>query len=373
MHALLIGRGHSLAWVLPQMLSRAGFSVDVITSSSFMRRAKFVRHCDIVPLSRSLIPTIRRRMGNSYNWIIVTEDGTLSEILESDLSVEEKRKLLPVQGEEHFAHLYSKIGLSRAFKTHGVNTPPFLVIHNREEALLAANQLGYPILLKRDASGGGNGVFPCNSPSDINALSESTFAKPLLAQKKISGFELDLSALYLEGELVHFSYAKVEKTVKNFGPSTLRTYRPLREVDREIFYELKQIGRALGANGFTNIACIQSDRGRFYFETDMRPNAWVEVPRYFGEDPANQIRDWFHCREPLIPPPSPACSSEILIPYFLRLKWFELLINRHNVWKFIPRDDRILTAKLVARAFMASIAKGVIPTKYHQRVRQCFQ
>ncbi len=335
-----------------------------------MRKCKFVRHCDIIPLHESLLPAIHQRIDEPYNWVIVTDDETLREILESDLSTEQKLKLLPVQREENLTHIYSKIGLSKLFSAHGVNSPPSLVVHSREEALSAANQLGYPILIKRDASGGGIGVFPCDAASDLKALQPQLFVEPLLVQKKISGFEVDLSALYLEGELIHFNYAKVEKSFENFGPSILRTYRPLSRIDRGIFAELKQIGRTLGAHGFVNIGCIQSDDGRFYFEADMRPTVWVESTRYFGEDPALRIKNWFLRKEVLNPSAPSSQPEQILIPYFLRLSWFELLTNRYNVWKFIPKDDRPLTVRLLIRAVVASVAKGLIPTKYHQQVRQ---
>lgn len=351
------------------MLSRAGFSVDVITSASLMRSCKFVRHCDLVPLRHSLIPTITQSLKTPYDWILITEDGTLGEILRSDLSTEEKRRLLPVTSEENFDHLYSKIGLSKAFFTHGVNTPPSFAAHDKTEALSRANQLGYPILIKRDASGGGDWVFACNSPSDFDTLHPRLFAKPVLVQKKISGIELDLSALYLEGDLVHFSYAKTEKSLKKFGPSILRTYYSLNGADEAIFHELRQIGKALGAHGFANIGCIQSNAGRFYFEADMRPNVWVEVTKHLGEDPAIRIQNWFSRRETLNPPTPSAHPASMLIPYFLRLRWFELLTNRYNVWKFIPGDDRKLIARLLAQTIVANIAKGMLSKKYLRKIR----
>jgi hypothetical protein len=384
MTALLIGRDYTLAWTLPQMLSRAGFCVDVISSSLLMKSCKFVRNCDIVPLNQSLLPTITQRMRKGYDWIIITEDGTLTEILKSNLSVEDKLKLLPVQKEENFIHLYSKIGLSQVFSAQGVNTPPFFVAKNLTEALLGASQLGYPILLKCDSSGGGGGVFECNAPSDFSSIKVKIFDKPILVQKKISGIEIDLSALYLGKDLIHFSYAKVEKVCLNkFGPSSLRTYRPLSAINAQIFHELGHIGKVLGAHGFTNIGCIQSDDSRFYFEVDMRPNVWIELPRCFGEDPSIRIQKWFSCKEKLSYP-IPALlnqPSQVLIPYFLRLKRFELLFNRYNVWKFIPKDDWKLVARLlIKRTFSFRIKhnviiaiKRIIPKKYHRKIRELKQ
>jgi hypothetical protein len=381
LNALLIGRDHALAWTLPQLLSRAGFYVDVISSSPLMRNCKFARNCDIVPSTQSLLPAITRRIRSNYDWIVITDDGTLTEISKSNLSIENKLKLLPVQKEENFSHLFSKIGLSQVFFANGVNTPPFFVAENLNEALLRANQLGYPVLLKLDSSGGGGGVFECNAPSDFKALKVQFFDNPILVQKKISGIEIDLSALYLEQDLIHFSYARPEKVCLNkFGPSLLRTYYPLSRVDTQIFQELSHIGKVLGAHGFTNISCIESQGRRFYFEVDMRPNVWIETPRHFGEDPAIRIQKWFSTKEKLSYPVPllPNQPSQILIPYFLRLKSFELLFNRYDVWKFIPRDDwKLITRLIIKRMFSSKlnhhivvIAKRIIPQKYHNRIRQ---
>lgn len=356
MNALLIGRSDSLAWALPSLLVRAGFVVDAITSNSCLKYSKFIRNCTVVHRDQSLLCEIVRHLKQQYDWIIITEDGVLEEVLNSKLSLEEKLKILPVQRVENFCHLYSKIGLSKVLAAAGVNTPPFAIAHNREEALVKAEQLGYPVLLKQDSSGGGCGVVECETPSEIHP-----FHTPLLVQKKISGIELDLSAVYLEGELVHFGYAKIEKTSRRFGPSCLRTYRPLSTLGPEIFRELAHIGKALGAHGFTNTTCIQDLQGRrFYFEVDMRPNVWVAAPRFFGEDPAVRIREWRLGHKALTYPVMPKQPSEILIPYFLRIKRYELLLGRYRVWQFIPWDDFKLVSLLIFRRFLSFGLRGAI-------------
>jgi hypothetical protein len=379
--ALLIGRDYTLAWSLPQLLFRAGFCVDIISSSPVMRHCKFARNCTIIPGAQSLLPAISRSMKKGYDWIVITDDITLAEVARSPLPLEEKLRLLPVRKEENIGHLYSKIGLSQTFTAQGVNTPPFFVGKNLTEALLGADQLSYPVLLKLDSSGGGDGVFECHTPADFRKLKASHFEQSFLVQKKISGVELDLSALYLEQNLIHFSYSKPEKICLNkFGPSLLRTYHPLSTVDRQVFYELSHIGKVLSVHGFTNISCIESEGRRFYFEVDMRPNVWVEAPRYFGEDPSRHIQEWFTSKKRLSYPVPRLSSqpSQILIPYFLRLKKLELLFNRYHVWKFIPQDDWKLSVRvMIKRLFsfgitrsMTLLAKRMIPLKYHNSIRK---
>lgn len=378
--ALLIGRDHSLAWALPQLLTRAGFQTDAIFSSPLMRRCKFLRYCNIVPSHLPLGPAITTQIEkNHYDWIIPTEDGVLIEILSSHLPLETKLKILPIQTEKNFSHLYSKIGLSKIFSAQGVLTPPFLIAQGVTEVLAAAEKIGYPVLVKRDCSGGGNGVFEIQNSSALYSLNAQILEESLLIQKVIKGVELDLSGIYFEGKLIHFNYAKVEKVCSKFGISSLRKYYSLSTVAKQIFQELAHIGRVLGIHGFTNIGCIESEGRRFYFETDIRPTAWVEFPRFLGEDPAIRIREWFLNKKTLIYPvrAAPNYPSHLLLPYFLRLKRSELLLNRHSVWKFIPRDDPELIFILLRRFLFSvgiktriiAIIKLLIPKKYHKTAR----
>jgi hypothetical protein len=306
-------------------------------------------------------------MREPYDWFIITEDAVLLEVLHSALSIPDKLKLLPVQEEKNFSHLYSKIGLSNLFSAAGVSTPPFVVAKNLIEALSGAEQLGYPLLLKQDSSGGGQGIVECNTPLDLQS---QLFSRPLLLQKKLPGTEVDVSAIYLEGNLIHFNYAKVEMQCQKFGASSLRTYHSLSSVEEQVFQELAQIGKVLGAHGFTNIGCLQFEGRRFYFEADMRPTVWVEFPRFFGEDPALRIEKWFSHKQILrYPVPAlPNQPSQTRLPYFLRLKRLDLVLNRHHVWKFIPKDDPKLIVKLLLifmlsvgiRTYLRSIIKRII-------------
>jgi hypothetical protein len=252
-----------------------------------------------------------------------------------------------------------------------------------DEACKAAEDLGYPVLLKVDASGGGGGVYNCLSSADFYCLNADIWLKSVLIQKKIHGRDLDLSALFLEGELIHFSYSKVEKIVLNhFGPSSVRTYFSLSSVDEKIFDELREVGKALGAHGFTNITCIEAydGSGRYYVETDMRPNVWLDAPRFFGENIAERITLWYSKGESLQYPVKSVegFPSQMLIPFFLRLTLMELLTNRYQVWKFIPKENGMLIAKLIFKKLRRSIPKNllkslikrVIPKKHHQSLKQ---
>ncbi len=359
--ALLIGRGAGLLLHLPHLLNRVGFQIDVIGSCPIMRHSRFIRNYVDVPWSHSLIPAIRQQLKNRYDWIIACEDGILSEILTSNLSLEEKLKILPVTGTDHFYHLFSKIGLHKAFLKHGIKTPVSFIVHSKAELMSKSQTLDYPLFLKQDASSGGQGVRECHGIGDVDLIEESFFAQPILVQKKIFGETLDLSGIFLEGQLVHFSYARQDKVVyRHLGPSCLRTYSPLSSIEKECFEALTQIGKALGVHGFTNITCIRQANGEYYFfEVDLRPNVWVDYAKYFGEDPAERIRQWFLERKTLTYPVNSKDSScdKVVLPYFLRLKLWELLFNRYKVWRYLPWKEWRILLRLIVRGKMAAPCK----------------
>ena len=222
------------------------------------------------------------------------------------------------------------------------------------------------MLVKKDANNGGNGVYRCESAGDVWKLKAALGHGPLLVQQLIAGKEVDLSAIFFEQKLVHFAYSVIERTVPgNTALSALRTYYPLPLAGEEVFEEVAALGRALDANGFVNISCIEAEdgSGRYFFEADMRPNVWVDVSRFYGEDAAERIRGWFAEGEYLRRESIGGAAScvPVLIPYFKRIARWELLVNRYNVWRFIPWIETSVVLRLLCSRAVMPVARSVVP------------
>lgn len=381
MRVLLVGKFYQCAWMLPELLARAGFSVDVITCSPLMRSSKYVQQCFVVKDSESAAILAFEQRGPNYDWIIITDDSLLKEISKSSRTNEDKLRLLPILREENLGHIYSRIGFAKTLFQNNISTPDFRIVNSLSDALVAGREIGYPVLLKTDSSGGGSGIFACHSEEDIY---QYTFHEPLLMQKQIMGRELDLSALYFEGNLIHFNHAEVKEVIYEYGPSRLRKYTPLSLVDKAFFEELSALGKALGAHGFVSISCLESHEGRFYIEADMRPNVWVDFPRFVGEDLATRISNWFEKKETLsYPVKGPLGSSPLVLPYFLRLERWEILLNRYHVWRFIKGEDKFLIRKVLFEHMRPQISlsrfpfvKSLTPSKIKkkwQKLKNIFQ
>ncbi|RFC36207.1 MAG: ATP-grasp domain-containing protein [Candidatus Nitrotoga sp. LAW] len=381
LQALLVGENVELMIAVPTLLSRAGFVVDVITNSYIFKKHPAIRDFVFVANPDDIARVAFEKNSNDYSLIVIGDDNTLKKILSSDLSVEEKVELLPIQTIKNLDHIYSKIGLSKVLQEFGINTPEFRIAKDKSELKKSVESLGYPVLVKVDSSGGGFGVFECSGNDDIEALLNKFQIYPVLLQKKIQGIELDLSGFYQNGKLIHFSYSRIERASGKFGASALRTYVQIAHLQKDIFDELDLLGKALGANGFVNIACIQSDndKKRYFIEADMRPNAWVDFSKHFGDDPAVQINNFFSNGN-ILQHPYPINSTypdKILLPYFSRIKLWELAINRYFVWRYIPNKDHlIITSYLIIRKIKTIVIrefKPLMPEKYWIKLKCVYQ
>jgi hypothetical protein len=272
-------------------------------------------------------------------------------------------RLLPVLSEKNFEHLFSKIGLSLALEKSGISTPAYLVARNEEELVTSAQAIGYPVLVKLDSSAGGRGIFECLDETDVEALRKTLKPYPVLVQRKVKGVEVAVEAFYRDGELVHFAYSVPEKAKYRFGPTSVRSYHQVASLEGRVFDELRLLGKALGAHGFTSIGCMYSeqDNRRYYFEADMRPNLWIDQPRYLGDDWAAIIYRYFSEGETL----SHRCSfnfqhpEQVLISHYLRLTLAELVFNRYQVWNYLPENFLYLIIRYRILAWVVSVVHKI--------------
>jgi hypothetical protein len=344
--ALLLTQNIISIMTIPDLLSRAGFIVDCISTTKLKKDQESVSKFISVADGDELIETATKILRDNYHLVVIGEDDLLKKILNANLSDDVKLKLLPIIAIKNFRHIYSKIGLSTVLKEHGVSTPEFLIVNEKSELRVSAEVIGYPVFLKIDSSGGGSGVYECSNDRDIDDLSDQLKTYPVLMQRKIQGTLLDLSGFYQNGRLIHFSYSYPKKFVTNkLAPSSVRMYLQLAAVEKTVFDELARLGKALGAHGFTNTTCIHSnqDQKLYFFEADMRPNVWVDFTKYFGDDSAIRIAEYFTSGRVLEYPcrPNNKYPEKILLPHFFRIKLWELIVNRYSAWKYIPKNNPI--------------------------------
>ncbi len=361
--ALLIGKSFELTTAPLPLLKRANFDVDLIAFFGISARDSSFGSVYCINSIDRLVEILPGLLSQStYDLLVIGDDEVLLDILESNLSSELKKQILPISSINGMCHLYSKIGLSTLLHKSGITTPRFEVAQNETELLSFAEKVGYPVIIKIDSSGGGAGVFQCNSLGEI-FIYLKRYKYPLLVQQFIDGDMLDLSAFYQNGELIHFTHSKFEKTIGgSFGPSSVRSYQQLAMVNKEVFGELRRLGMTLSAHGFVNISAIHSikDGRRYYFEADMRPNVWVDYGKYIGNDAAIAINEYFANGRVMDYPQviNLKYSKTLLIPFISRLSLWDLLLNKYRCWQYLEGYPQIflhIIGRIDRRLVMLSI------------------
>ena len=365
------------------LLKRSGFNTDLVTNNPISKKIKSINNCIYVDKFDELpLVSLNQAEIGIYDLIVILDDFSLMKIRDSNLSNDEKLVLLPVTEKEHFQHIGSKIFLSLVLRQHGIKTPDFSIAHNKIELHEFIKEIDYPALIKIDFSSAGSGIFECHNKKELESVENKIDVWPVLLQKKLNGKELDLSAFYQNSELIHFSYSNIgeEREFGKFSPSVLRTYTQLGKLESDIFNELKILGCAIGANGFVNITCMQSevDQQRYFFEADMRPNIWVNYPRYFGDDPAVHIFNYFTSGKVIKYPYAVRSEypDQIVLPYFSRIKLWELAINRYNSWSYLPDTNPFLIIFVLAikeiKGMTRRLVKPLVPIGVWLRLKQAY-
>lgn len=352
-----------------ELLHRASFRVDILSSNRL--HANYPSVCNfILAESTTSIPHQASHIENQYKLIVVCGDQTLYLIKNSNLQLAEKVKILPITDSKYINHLCSKIELSNTLTANNILTPEYRSCENLEDLPQIISDLGYPLILKIDFSGGGHGCFELNNDKDIKKIPAEFKNQRLLVQKLIEGKLIDASAFYQDKKLVHFSYSESLKTSGHkFGVSLLRRYHQIGSLDKGLFEDLDLLGKALGANGFVNIGLIETkDRKRYFFEADMRPNVWVNYPMHIGDDPGMRINEYInfgtYCTYPH--QLNSAFPLTKVLPFTPRVKFWELLLNRYNCLAYInPRltllEYRSINIKLCLKILAVRFIKPIIP------------
>lgn len=344
----MIGTIESLMLPLPNLLSRAHFSVDCITTLKVFKHSDVFHDFIYAKDVQSLLDSLATRMkSHDYDLIVLADDRTLKVVLESSMSIIDKIKCLPILDKKNFQHIYSKIGLAEIFKRSRILQPDFRIVRDKNALMPAVKNMGFPCILKGDQSGAGQQTVFCRNNKELASILNTFHFYPAILQRVIEGDLIGIDAFYQKGLLIHFAYTTplINMGHLETAPSVVRRYFDPALLDQNLLHELKAIGHALGADGFANISCVYSsaNQRRYYFEADMRPTAWVNYPQYFFEDPAEKIQAYFtrgttikaldltHAR-------LSKSSDGIDVPLFLRMKWWEVLLNRYGVWRYIEID-----------------------------------
>jgi ligand-binding SRPBCC domain-containing protein len=92
------------------------------------------------------------------------------------------------------------------------------------------------------------------------------------------------------------------------------------------------------AHGFVNIGYIETKNNkRYFFEADMRPNAWINYSRFIHNDLAIKIKHYFlNLQSPdELFNKKRLDKKTYIFPYPSRLHWKAIVTNQYDCLKYI--------------------------------------
>ena len=192
-------------------------------------------------------------------------------------------------GAEIIAKMGDKDAARRLMKENGVPTTPGTdILRDSQEALKAAEEIGYPVLLKASAGGGGKGIRLVEQPQDMERAFETASSEALKA--------FGDGRMYLEKYLHPVKHIEVQLLADEAGHIVCLGERecsiqknnqklieesPSPAVDPETRKKLMDTAtRAARAAGYVNAGTVEflMDKDRNFYFMEMNTRLQVEHP-----------------------------------------------------------------------------------------------
>jgi carbamoyl-phosphate synthase large subunit len=160
----------------------------------------------------------------------------------------------------------------------GIHCPPWAIVSDADEALAAAERIGYPVLVRPSYVLGGRAMRVCYDDEQLEAGMAAVHGPVLLDRFVEQAIELDVDAL-CDGEEVYV--AAVMQHVEEAGvhsgdsacvlPAPSLTLAAALEVERVV----KRLGPALGVVGLLNVQLAIADGAVYVLEANPRASRTV--------------------------------------------------------------------------------------------------
>lgn len=351
---------------IPELFKRAGCTVEVMCgSNSWLIKNKYWDKWHKIDNKNSEIYTLTLEKlvcEQNYDWVVLTDDECIRVLSERITDPVLFQKILPMQKNEHKIFLGSKFGFSKICQKYNIPSPAFVIYDGSADLLVATKHLCYPILLKVDKSGGGNGVFLAQDALELLRLFNELSVEQknnLVFQEYIVGDNISVEALFKNGKIIGFASSKILHNVQGeFSVSRVREFTSAHAVTPI----LSQLAEVLGLNGFASITFIRSNETETFYliEADLRPHGWFYLDKIVGVDFSQLIKQYLAAD--LASAPIIVNTKPEIIKYFLRdIKWavsersfvtiLHWIINKDNCWRFVPWHDQKLFRAMVVEVF----------------------
>jgi len=365
-HVLLVNfKSTEVPAEFPYLFKTAGARVDVFcTKNSWLLKNSFWDQwidCDSADPDVFVQKLQQHIAMQQYDWVVITDERGLEVINTRVTDNCIARQLLPLFDLSNRSVLGSKAGFSRMCTAHNIRTPAYAIYNVGSDLKQIIHDVSFPMLIKTDTGGGGNGIFQCED----FASAETAFAQlsaeqknNIVFQKYIRGSCISVEALFNKGELLAYAASRVMRTVgTEFNVALDRNYFSSPEIETHV----QTIGAAFTIDGFASMTYMHSNEdGQYYLvEADLRANVWFRLASHVGVDFSRAIRAKLTNTSVMIRPIIPGGADCFYMGYLLRnmiwcfeqrdivraIKWF---CNIGGRWRFVPwYDKKLLFASIV--------------------------
>jgi hypothetical protein len=227
---------------------------------------------------------------NTSRFVVFSSDQELYEISRSNLTIEQKKSILPVGKASAFRMPGSKVGFIEFCMKNSIPHPLTRVVKSKKQLNDLERYLVYPIILKGDTGAGGESVFRVTHKMQLLDYFNRNLSFPLIIQENIESQLYSVEAFFKFGHLCGWMFSEVIESVSEFGGSIARKY--LLPQDDSFIDILCEFGKSAEIHGFVNCGFFHSkERGYLLFEADLRPNAWHHLFDTFGMDIKSVFRN----------------------------------------------------------------------------------
>jgi D-alanine-D-alanine ligase len=163
-----------------------------------------------------------------------------------------------------------KVRSKRVFDAAGIPTPEYAIVRNRSHAVLAAEDFGYPLILKPACQGSSVGMTKVFDPEDLNGAVDLalSFDDVAVIERCIVGDEYTVAVL--QGEAL--------PSIRIETPRVFYDYRAKYESDRTRYHcpgterdDLEQQYASLALAAFAELGCSGWGRVDFMTGSDGQP------------------------------------------------------------------------------------------------------
>ena len=362
---------------LPQLFHAAGCHVSVLAPRRLaVCRSRYVAQRFFAEADLDIyLEQLRQHLNTqAYDWVIVCDETLLWELIRRRAANAEAiwiDRCLPVSL-TNAELIASKHQFLTAAQDMGLPVPALQLCASLADATQAAQQIGYPVILRAEQSLGGSGVRLAESPAElVEHYTNFAQTSAVAVQRYVANARSAMTeVLYDRGRLVAWNSSYLVA-----GWPTPMAASCVREPMNHSALEplLQRIGALTGFHGLGGVDWLHDERGQLHLvEFNPRPTPGYHLARQMDVDFAAALQGMLAgCNATQRPQLQPGellseRAHQYLFPQYLyRAIDDRTYLQMRRVWRDVPWCDPLLVA-----AHLRRVCGHYLPQQWRERLRR---